>query len=253
MNMSKSIRITGMAAAVSVAGFGIGSNLPITDFGNLSSVKWGSVIVAIVVALFFVFKHEVLAFENLEEGERGYRRRWGKIVTNRKTGERTLLYPGKRHFYIKKVYDIAVTSVRVHSSPDKPGDSDLVKGTVSGKNILFVLVVKWSVEDTEESIYRSLTSVFQVNRAREGDKALENYVLNEVKQLARSTLSEFDKDSEGLPVITIDSGKGTVPAALKGGIDSLRRENGVVVGSIGCTTLSDAPESNVRATLRFSA
>lgn len=215
-----------------------------TDAINGSTIKWSTIIAGIGIVLFFLIRNGVLANENIEEGERGYRRRWGKIVTNRK-GERTLLLPGKKHFYVRHMYDVVVQSVRVRNTPEEPKYGEPARATLGQMNIWYVLRAKWHVIDEDEAIYKSLTKVYQVNRAAEGSDALENYVMNEVYAAVRRSLSEFERDSEGLPAFAVNAYRNHVPYEVAKLVMELEMEYGVSLDGIDPVLLSVAPEAGV--------
>ncbi len=215
-----------------------------TDAINGTTIKWSSIVVGIGLVVFFLIRNGVLANENIEEGERGFRRRWGKITTNRK-GERTLLSPGKKHFYVRHMYDVVVQSVRVRNTPEEPKKGEPTRATLDKTNIWYVLRAKWHVIDEDEAIYKSLTKVYQVNRAAEGNDALENYVMNEVEVAVRRSLSEFDRDSEGLPVFTLNTSRGFVPPDIAELVTKLEMDFGVSLDSIDPVLLTVAPEAGV--------
>ncbi len=247
MNVKKSIVVV---AGVSLVGGGvtIGSNLAdqlMSGSANWAgAIKWGAILTGIGFGLYFLLNNGVFANENLEEGERGYRRRWGKIVSG-KHG-RKLLMPGKKHFYVKHWYDVAVQSVRVRSTPEAPDYDKPVRATYLGKNILYVLVVKWCVIDTDESIYKSLTAVYQVNRAAEGSKALEHFVMNEVYRAVSRCLQDFGPDRyTRLPVIKIDAEDTYVPEELSRLLVELKENYGVQVVSIDPVLMAVAPEAGM--------
>lgn len=215
-----------------------------TDAINGTTIKWSSIVVGIGLVVFFLIRNGVLANENIEEGERGFRRRWGKITTNRK-GERTLLLPGKKHFYIRHMYDVVVQSVRVRNTPEEPKYGEPARATLGQTNIWYVLRAKWHVIDEDEAIYKSLTKVYQVNRANEGNDALENYVMNEVYAAVRRSLPEFERDSEGLPVFTVNAYRGHVPYDVAELVMKLEMDLGVSLDSIDPVLLTVAPEAGV--------
>lgn len=227
-------------------GPGLTTRIMSGDFSLGGAIKWSSIVAGAAVALYFLVSRGVLANENLEEGERGYRRRWGKIVANRKTGKRKLLLPGKKHFYIKHMYDVVVQSVRVRSTPEEPDLSQPLRATLGGMNLWIVLVIDWYVEDIEESIYKSLTQVYQVRRAQEGSDALANYVTNQVNKTVVRHLADFDTNPDHLPVITIDLEVGSVPDALLELLQELHDKFGVVVNGIDPILLTQAPEEAIR-------
>lgn len=209
------------------------------------TIKWGAILTGIGLGLYFLLNNGVFANENLEEGERGYRRRWGKIISGKKG--RKVLMPGKKHFYVKHWYDVVVQSVRTRSTPETPDYDKPVRATYLGKNILYVLVVKWRVLDTDDAIYKSLTAVYQVNRAAEGSKALEHFVMNEVYRAVGRSLSDFIMDrATPLPVIKIDAEHSNVPAELSRTITDLEENYGVRVESIDPVLLAVAPEAGMR-------
>ncbi len=245
----KTIWMTGGVSALTVvtsfAGPGLATELMSGDFSVLSAVKWSSIIAGSGLALFFLVRHGVFANENLEEGERGYRRRWGKIVTKR-DGSRKLLRPGRKHFYVKHWYDVVVQSVRVRSSPEEPELDKPIRFTFRGKNVWAVLVVDWQVIDEEEHIYNSITKVYQVKRAQEGNDALENYILNQLHKVFIRSVESFNADANGLPVITISQDVGTVPMQLCQLLVRLRETYGVRIVGIDPVLLTHAPEEAIR-------
>lgn len=255
MNVSKRKKavIAGVAGASAIAAgglitFGGFDAAPLTQATNAingTTVKWSSIVVGIGLVVFFLIRNGVLANENIEEGERGFRRRWGKITTNRK-GERTLLLPGKKHFYVRHMYDVVVQSVRVRSTPEEPKYGEPARATLGQTNIWYVLRAKWHVIDEDEAIYKSLTKVYQVNRALEGSDALENYVMNEVYAAVRRSLSEFERDFESLPAFTINAYRGYVPYGVAELVMKLEMDFGVSLDSIDPVLLSVAPEAGVR-------
>lgn len=253
MNISKRKKaIAGALGVSAIAGglitFGELGTAPIskiTDMINGSTIKWSSIVVGAGVVVFFLIRNGVLANENLEEGERGYRRRWGKITTNRK-GKRTLLFPGKKHFYIRHWYDVVVQSTRVRNTPEEPKYGEPARATLNQANIWYVLCANWRVIDEDEAIYKSLTKVYQVNRAAEGNDALENYVMNEVYAAVRRSLSKFAIDSEGLPVFTINAYRGYVPYEVAKLVMELEMNVGVCLESIDPVLLTIAPEAGVK-------
>lgn len=255
MNISKRKKavIAGVAGASVIAAGGLIafdglSTAPFsraTDMINGTTVKWSSIIVGVGLVVFFLIRNGVLANENIEEGERGFRRRWGKITTNRK-GERKLLLPGKKHFYIRHMYDVVVQSIRVRSTPEEPKYGEPARATLGQTNIWYLLRAKWHVIDEDEAIYKSLTKVYQVNRAAEGNDALENYVMNEMNAAIRQSLSEFELDSEGLPAFTINAYRGHVPYAVAELVMRLEMDFGVSLDSVDPVLLTIAPESGIK-------
>lgn len=246
MNMRNRVVPLAAVSLVLVGSLSIGSNFASEvmtgDFSTISAIKWSSVIVGGGIVVFFLIRNGVFANENLEEGERGYRRRWGKITSKPKTGKRKLLMPGRKHFYVKHMYDVVVQSVRIRNSPEEPNFNEPIRATFHGKHIWYLLIIRWYVLDTDEAIYRSLTQIYQVNRAREGDDALENFVANQLLTTVRQCLGEFEEDSDGLPVITIDPELGSVPEALASSLDELTEKLGVHVKDIRPVLLTFAPE-----------
>lgn len=215
-----------------------------TDVINGTTIKWSSIVVGVGIVVFFLIRNGVLANENIEEGERGYRRRWGKI-TNRK-GKRKLLLPGKKHFYVRHMYDVVVQSTRIRSTPEEPKKGEPTRATLGQINIWYALRVKWHVIDEDEAIYKSLTKVYQVNRAAEGNDALENYVRNEVDATVLRSLSEFERDSENLPAFEVSARRGHVPYEVAKLVMELETEYGVSLDGIDPVLLSVAPEAGVR-------
>lgn len=252
MNMNKSLAVTAglvvSAGALAQGALGVDFASKLMD-GSVNwagTIKWGAILTGIGLGLYFLLNNGVFANENLEEGERGYRRRWGKIVCDKK-GRRKLLMPGKKHFYVKHWYDVVVQSVRTRSTPETPDYDKPVRATYMGTNIVYVLVVKWRVLDNDEAIYKSLTAVYQVNRAAEGSKALENFVMNEVYRAVGRSLADFTMDDVNrLPVITIDAELTSVPAELSRTIENLEKNYGVRVESIDPLLLAVAPEAGMR-------
>lgn len=251
MNMNKkTVWMIGGVSALTVATPFVGPSLATEvmsgDFSVLSAVKWSSIIAGVGLLLFFLVRQGVFAFENLEEGERGFRRRWGKIVVNKKTGEPKLLLPGKRHFYVKYMYDIVVQSVRVRSSPEEPNFDKPIRFAFQRKNAWVVLAVDWQVIDEKMHIYNSITKVYQVKRAQEGNDALENYVLNQTHKALIRCMESFNADVNGLPVITVNQDVGTVPEQLYQLLVRLRETYGVRIHSIDPVLLTHAPEEAIR-------
>lgn len=251
MNMKRrTIWFLGASTAVVAVALPVGgataSKVMSGDFSAFSAVKWSSIIATTGLVIFFLVRQGVFANENLEEGERGYRRRWGKVVTRRKTGTRTLLMPGKKHFYVKHMYDVVVQSIRVRSSPEQPNLDKPARATFNRKNIWYVLVINWRVIDSDDSIYKSLTKVYQINRAAEGNDALENFVMNETLKTVRRCLSKFDADADGLPILTIDTEVAHVPDELLALQSELASMIGVQLESIDPILLTEAPEEAIR-------
>ncbi len=247
MNMRKGAAwLIGTSTVLTVValpfGPGLATQVMSGDFSVLSAIKWSTIVAGTFFGLFFLVRHGIFANENLEEGERGYRRRWGKIVAKRKTGKRTLLLPGKKHFYVKHWFDVVVQSVRKRSTPEEPDFGNPTKATFNDKNIWYLLVIDWRVEDDEEAIYKSLTQVYQVKRAQEGNDALENYVYNQVLKTVRRHLKEFDSDSDDLPIFTLDPDVASVPEALLTLVEELHNTLGVLVENIDPVLLTLAPE-----------
>lgn len=250
MNMNKKTvwiigGVSGVAVVTPLIGPTLANEVIAGDFSVLSAVKWSSIIAGTGLALFFLVRHGVFANENLEEGERGYRRRWGKIVTKR-DGSRKLLRPGKKHFYVKHWYDVVVQSVRLRSSPEEPELDKPIRFTFRGKSVWAVLVVDWQVIDKEEYIYNSITKVYQIKRAQEGNDALENYVLNQLHKVFIRCVESFNADSNGLPVITVNQDVGTVPEQLCQLLVRLRETYGVRIVNIDPVLLTLAPEEAIR-------
>lgn len=232
---------------ITFGGLGTTPISKVTDMINGSTITWSSVVVGFGVVVFFLIRNGVLANENIEEGERGYRRRWGKVTANRK-GKRTLLLPGKKHFYVRHMYDVVVQSVRVRNTPEEPDYDKPTKASLGAgeNNIWYLLRAKWHVIDEDTAIYKSVTKVYQVKRAAEGNDALENYVMNEVNVAALQSLSEFDRNPEGLPAFTINAYRGRVPYDIAKLVMELEMDFGVSLDSIGPVLLTIAPESGMK-------
>lgn len=252
MNL-KSAGILLLGVGLLVGGVSIGSSAMTDvmqgDFSVFTAIKWSTIVVGAALGLGFLLKNKVIGNENLEEGERGFRRRWGKVITKRRTKERKLLFPGKKHLYIKHYHDVLVQSVRVRTSPQEPDLSKFVRATYHGTNICYLLQLDWHVIDEEKAIHRSLTSVHQVNRAREGDDALENFVVGRVNRAIFSCLNELSRDSQGLPIFSVDLGDEELPARLRAVLVTLRDNYGVSVLDASPVLCTVAPEERLRGSL----
>jgi hypothetical protein len=222
-------------AVPSLVGAGWGGEL-------LTTVKWSSLILGFAVGIVFLFKHEVLGNKNIEQGEYGILRRWGKIVVDKETGLPRLRTTGKRHFYVKHASDYLVQNVRARITPDKPTADHLQRGRYHGRVVEYIPVLKWHVEDDVRAVVKSLVALAQVNRADTSDKTLENFVYAQVCGAIAKHLSEFDADDEGQPLITLDPAEATVPKGLMTKLAALREDIGVIVDQVSTPTNAPTPE-----------
>lgn len=207
-----------------------------------STAKWSSIAIGLTIVLGFLLKNELLGNRNIEQGEYGLLRRWGKIVVDKETGLPTLRTTGKRHFYIKHVSDYLVQNVRTRITPAKPTADHMQRGIYHGRVVEYIPVLKWRVEDDARSVMKSLVALAQVDRTNVHDPALENYVYAEMCGAIAEGLSTFTTGSEGQPLITIDPSKGVVPNEVLAKLAALKEKVGVVVDQVSTPTIAPTPE-----------
>lgn len=61
-----------------------------------STAKWSSIALGLTIILGFLLKNEMLGNRNIEQGEYGLLRRWGKIVVDKETGLPRLRTTGRK-------------------------------------------------------------------------------------------------------------------------------------------------------------
>lgn len=239
---------TSLVATGAVVGYTVGPDRIAQAFmgqdsGVLGAVKWSSIVLIAGGALYFLIRQGLVRYEIIETGERGFRRRWGTVRESRKTGERTVLYPGKKHFYIRGIFDIAVISVR-----DRLWDpgSQILERVYRGKNVELALFIHWKVIDTADAIYRSIFTIYELNRATEKRDTLEDYVVGNVLGVIGRNLSKFDSDEDGLPVIALDSEQGYVPPKVLDEIKRLREFVGCDVFKLELKSAKIAAEERLK-------
>ena len=189
------------------------------DINILGAIKWSSIVLLAGGALYVLIRNGVVKYEVIETGERGFRRRWGTVRESRKTGDRVVLYPGKKHFYIKGIFDIAVTSVRDRLWDPK---NEILERVYRGKNVELALYLPWRVIDTAEAIYKSIFTIYELNRATEKRDTLEDYIVGNMIGVISENLNKFESDEDGLPIITLDNKKGYVPTEVLEEVNRLR-------------------------------